>query len=239
MTGHGANVPAGWYPVDDSHQRYWDGVQWTEHVHPLHPAAPQTGQAPQPGTPYGQAPQPGTPYGQAPNTGSSYGQAPQPGSPYGQAPQPGPFNNQAPFVGQQQSGWQNSGWQDAGPAPFAQTPVYPASGQMPLHSTPNDRTLATVTHLLGLVAGFLGPLIVWIVKKEESPYVAQQAKEALNFQLTMILYWVVSFFAMIILIGLLMLPVVLVLQFVLPIVAAVAANKGTAYRYPLTLRFIP
>ncbi len=67
---------------------------------------------------------------------------------------------------------------------------------------------------------------------------AEQSKEALNFQLSLFLYWVGSIFALIILIGFVLIPVLIVLQFILPIVAAVATNKGDRFRYPLTLRFI-
>lgn len=226
MTGHERNAPAGWYPVDGGVQRYWDGMQWTDHV--IAPNA-QQGQAPQPGPmpQPGQTPQPG--HGYAPGQGQAPGQ--------GLA---GPGSGQAPFV-QPQPGWTGGGWQDPSAAPYGQVPQplvdspYPT---YPMHVSASDRSSATVVHLLGLVFGFLGPLIMYLAKKDESPYVAEQSKEALNFQLSLFIYWVGSLFALIVLIGFLLIPILIVLQFVLPIVAAVATNKGERFRYPLTLRMI-
>lgn len=104
--------------------------------------------------------------------------------------------------------------------------------------TPDDRTMALLIHLLALVSGFLGPLIIWLVKRDQSAFVDHHGKEGLNFQLTLLLAWFVAMLAALILIGLLLIPVLLVLQILFPILAAVAANRGELYRYPLTIRFI-
>jgi uncharacterized Tic20 family protein len=112
------------------------------------------------------------------------------------------------------------------------------------------RQWALVAHLSalgGLVLGlnWLGPLIVYLVKKDEHPFIADQAREALNFNLSFFLYTVVGFVAtfvlILVLVGLLLIPLLfalMVVWIVLVIVAAVRANRGEAYRYPLTIRFL-
>ncbi len=83
----------------------------------------------------------------------------------------------------------------------------------------------------------VGPFLVWLFKRDE-PYVDEQAKEALNFNISFLIYGVASALLIILLIGLLLLPAVFVTWFVLVIVAAVKASAGEHYRYPLTIRFI-
>ena len=105
---------------------------------------------------------------------------------------------------------------------------------------PNDdeRTWGMLAHVSCFVASalggmsFLGPLIVWLVKKEQSPFVADQAKEALNFQLAGLLVAIVLVWTCII-------PIVIVVGMIIySIIGAMEANKGIAYRYPYTIRFI-
>ena len=108
-------------------------------------------------------------------------------------------------------------------------------------ATPDDRTWGLLAHLSALIAiwlgglSFLGPLIVWLIKKDQSPFVADQAKEALNFQIAVL---IVSFICGITCIGLLLIPVIVVANVVFSIIAAMEANKGVYYRYPYTLRLI-
>ena len=102
----------------------------------------------------------------------------------------------------------------------------------------DDNTLALLAHLLGLFTGFLGPLILYLVKKDESPYVRHHAAEALNFQLTVMIAYVVAFVLILVLIGLLLLPVIFIDSIVLEIVATVAANRGEWYRYPINIRVV-
>ena len=105
-----------------------------------------------------------------------------------------------------------------------------------------SRNLGTLAHLSAFVTfvgipSFLGPLAVWLFKRDD-PYVEAQAKEALNFNLSFLLYGFVATVSIILLVGLLALPAVLVTWFVLVIVASMAAGRGEAYRYPLTIRFV-
>lgn len=102
----------------------------------------------------------------------------------------------------------------------------------------DDRNLAILVHLGTLFGGFLVPLIVWLVKKDESEFVAEHAKESLNFQISLILYFMASAILSLVLIGLFLLAALGVLNLVTVILATVAASKGEMYRYPLCIRFI-
>jgi len=110
---------------------------------------------------------------------------------------------------------------------------------------PDERTWATLAHLSGLLAAwlggfsFLGPLIVWLIKKDQSPFVGDQAKEALNFQIAVtIAVWVSIALIWVFCIGLILLAVVAIGSIVFSIIAAMEANKGVYYRYPYTIRLI-
>jgi len=101
----------------------------------------------------------------------------------------------------------------------------------------NDNTLPMVCHLLGL-AGFLGPLIIWLIKKNDSPAVNKHGKESLNFQISILIYVLISSASMVILIGFLLFPAVMIFDIVMIIKAALKANKGEDVQYPLCIRFI-
>jgi uncharacterized protein len=120
--------------------------------------------------------------------------------------------------------------------------------------TTQERQWAMFAHLSGLIAmwfgylGFLGPLIIWLIKKNEMPYVDQQGREAINFQLNMLL-WGIALFIIGIVVTVLTLglglfivaPVgaaLVVYSIVMPIVAAVSCNSGEAYRYPYVIRIM-
>ena len=87
-------------------------------------------------------------------------------------------------------------------------------------------------------AVLLGPLIVWLVKRDTMPFVADQGKEALNFNITVTIAAIISGILTLVLIGFLLLAVVVVGWLVLTIMATIESNKGVAYRYPFTLRLI-
>jgi hypothetical protein len=109
----------------------------------------------------------------------------------------------------------------------------------------DERLWAMVCHLAafaGLIlpyVGFVvGPLIVWAIKKDEFPLVSDQGKESINFQISMLIYGAVAASLIVIGIGFLLVPAWAVAEIVLVIVAALAANNGEQYRYPLTIRFV-
>jgi uncharacterized Tic20 family protein len=110
----------------------------------------------------------------------------------------------------------------------------------PVATTPStdDRNIAMLAHLLGIVSGFVGALIIWLIKKDQSAYVDDQAKEALNFQITMLIAFVGAWILMFVLIGMLLMPLLLVANLVFCILGAVAASNGKNYRYPVAIRLL-
>lgn len=103
--------------------------------------------------------------------------------------------------------------------------------------TSDEKTMAILSHILCLVAGFIAPLIIYLVKKD-SPYVQAHAKEALNFQLTMILAYIVSAILILVLIGILLIWALIIANLVLIIIATIRASENKLYKYPFTIRFI-
>ena len=117
-----------------------------------------------------------------------------------------------------------------------QKPVPPSS----LGLTEEERTWGMLAHISPLIAGlvalpFLGPLVVWMMYKEKSEFVTDQAKESLNFQIAVLIAGLVCAATCV---GLVLLPVVLIGALVYQIIAAMEANKGVWYRYPYTIRLI-
>lgn len=101
--------------------------------------------------------------------------------------------------------------------------------------TSDEKTLALLSHVLTFIFPLLAPLIIYLVKKDESTFVAYHAKESLNFQITM---FIVCFALIITVIGILLLWIVGIIYVVLIIVATIRASEGKLYRYPFTLRLI-
>lgn len=107
-----------------------------------------------------------------------------------------------------------------------------------------ERDWAMFTHLSAFtfyftaIGGVVGPLVMWMIKKEEYPFVDEQGKEALNFQISIVIYAVVSAVLTLILIGIVLLIAVGILNIVCIILAAVKAQNGEHYQYPLSIRFI-
>lgn len=109
----------------------------------------------------------------------------------------------------------------------------------------NVRMWATICHASAL-GGFvipaaghlLGPLIVWLAKRDVSPIIDEHGKEALNFQISMMIYSIVAAILCLAIIGFVLLPLLHVLNVVFVIIATIRANDGELYRYPLTLRLI-
>ena len=107
-----------------------------------------------------------------------------------------------------------------------------------------QRTWGLIAHLSAL-AGYVipfgnivGPLVIWLVKRDEWPFVADQAKESLNFQISMTIYMIVAGILILVAIGVVLLPLLGVLNLVAIIVAAIKANEGKQFRYPACIRFI-
>jgi uncharacterized protein len=109
----------------------------------------------------------------------------------------------------------------------------------------NVRSWCVACHLSAL-AGFVvpalghvfGPLIVWLIKRADSPEIDAHGKEALNFQISMLIYNLVAGVLCLVLIGFVLLAILHILNVVFVIIAALKAGEGEMYRYPLTIRLI-
>ena len=116
--------------------------------------------------------------------------------------------------------------------------------QIENHPSKDERTWAMLCHFsafAGLIfpfGNFLAPLIIWLIKKEELPFVENQGKEVLNFQISMTIYLLISGILCIILIGIPILIGLVIFCFIITLIAAISANDGKAYRYPMNLRLI-
>ena len=104
-----------------------------------------------------------------------------------------------------------------------------------LAPTSDEKTMALLAHVLTFVASILAPLVIYLIKKDESAFVAAHARESLNFQITVLLICIVLIIS---LIGVLLLWAVGILALILVIVATIKASEGKLYRYPFTIRFI-
>ncbi|OEI70025.1 DUF4870 domain-containing protein [Curtobacterium sp. ER1/6] len=141
----------------------------------------------------------------------SYGQ--QPGGPYGQQQPGGPGNPQGP--------------------------QYPAGYTPPQPMSPEDQRLwATLTHVGGIFSSLVVPVIAYLVLRDRGQFIREHTRQALNFHITMAIAGAVCSVLTIVLIGFVLLPILGVLVIVFAVIAAIAANRGDFYHYPLTIEFI-
>lgn len=143
----------------------------------------------------------------------------QPQQPYGQAPYGQPDPAQQPY-GQQ---------------PYAAQQPYGQPGGL---SQSDERMYALFAHIGGIFFSFLVPLIIWIMFRERSRFVDSQGKEALNFQITLAIAYVVGLVTSVIFIGVFIIIAAGIYAIVCGIMAALAVNRGEDYRYPWAFRFI-
>jgi uncharacterized Tic20 family protein len=113
----------------------------------------------------------------------------------------------------------------------------------PTEANKDARMFAMLAHLLAIFTCFVGPLVIWLIKKDEHPFVEEQGKEALNFQITIAIVWVASWVVPVILTFLacvvpFLVAAIWIVNLIFCIMACVAANKGEHYRYPVSLRLI-
>jgi len=110
--------------------------------------------------------------------------------------------------------------------------------------TKDERMWAMIAHLSAVV-GFIipfgnviAPLLIWILKKDESAFINDQGKEALNFQISITIYAIVGIILIIVLLGILLLIILGIFALIFIIIASINSYDGKAYRYPLTIRII-
>jgi len=133
------------------------------------------------------------------------------------------------------------------PAPGTEQPVNVQPEQVSKEVNKDARMWAMFCHLGGLAAllpvlplvgGIIAPLIIWQIKKEEHPFVDEQGKEAVNFQISILIYEIVAGLLIFACVGAFLLPAVIIFDVVFFVIAAIKANNGFHYRYPLCIRFI-
>lgn len=186
-------------------------------------------------------PQPDQPYGGQPDYPGGYN--PPPGVDPNYGPQSGPQPGYGPqsgygqgYPGQPQPGY-GQGYPGQ-PQPGQPVPAYPqgyGQGGGQYMPSSDDRTLALVAHLGGIFTSWILPLVIYLVKKDESPYVRHQAAQAFNFQMTMFIGQIVSYILMFLIIGFLTIFAVIACAIIFAIIAAVASNKGEWYKYPMSI----
>jgi uncharacterized Tic20 family protein len=134
--------------------------------------------------------------------------------------------------------------------------INPATDAMGSGISAEEKQWAMFAHLSALVGGiltsgwagsigcFIGPLVIWMVKKDTMPFVDDQAKEALNFNISVALVFLALFLLSVMTLGIgliIAIPAWIIIGIawlVFTIIAAIKAHEGVAYRYPLTLRLI-
>lgn len=109
---------------------------------------------------------------------------------------------------------------------------------------PRDARMWAMWCHLGALSGFIGipfgsilvPAVIWLMKRDSHPFVDENGRESLNFQVSLLLYFVIAALLCLVLVGFLLLPVLYIGGLILSIVAAIRANDGVPYRYPFTIR---
>jgi len=124
------------------------------------------------------------------------------------------------------------------PVPPQQPPQGPyGQPQQPLNPA-DEKLWATLIHIGGIFFEFLPALIGYLVLKDRGPFINAHAKAALNFQLTLIIAFIVGIITSFLFIGFIIIAVAAILNIIFSIIAAVKANQGQFYTYPLTIPFI-
>lgn len=126
------------------------------------------------------------------------------------------------------------------PPVTSSAPAPPEAGAM----SKDEQTMGMLCHLTALAkylipfGHIIGPLVIWMLKRQEMPFVDKEGKESLNFQISMTIYGILAGISILLLIGIVLLPAVLIFDFVFVVIASIEAANGKSYRYPLCIRFI-
>ena len=107
----------------------------------------------------------------------------------------------------------------------------------PATANTDPKTIATLMHVSGIFFGFVGPLVAYLVYPQDQ-FIREHSRSALNFQLTLLIGYIVSIVLAVILIGFLLMFVLIIVSLVFHIMGAIEANKGNSYTYPMSIEFL-
>ncbi len=131
------------------------------------------------------------------------------------------------------------------PAPEPETAAPAPAAASDSGISKDSLNMGMLCHLLALTAfvtagagGIVGPLVIWLIKKDTDPYVDQQGKESLNFQISVTIYAIVAGMLIFVAIGIFLLPIIGLAWLILTIIGTIKASKGGPWKYPLTIRLI-
>ncbi len=99
------------------------------------------------------------------------------------------------------------------------------------------RNLAMLLHFLGIV-GFFAPLVIWVTQKDKHKFVDEHGKAAMNYHISLIIYYAAALVSCVVLIGILLVPALVILHIVLVIIATIKASNGQLYQYPIAIKFL-
>ncbi len=220
------------YPGNPSEDPYGQGPQSGQEGSGGQPGYQQGGYPP----PHGQPGQPGQQPGGYPpphdQSGYQQGGYPpphgQPGQQPGGYPPPHGYHDQT-------GGYQAAGYQQGGYGhPGAYGPSSATTGQ----PNPDERQMGLFAHLGGGLLGWIVPLIIYLIKKDESPFVRDQAAQALNFQLLIMIGYLISWVLVFVFIGALTWFALIAVSIIFGILGGMAAHRGELYRYPFNVSWI-
>ena len=104
-------------------------------------------------------------------------------------------------------------------------------------SSKEARNMAMLCHLLGIV-GFFAPLVIWLIEKDKHRFVDEHGRAAMNYQISLMIYYAACGLLCLVFIGLVLMPVLVILHLILSIIAAMKASKGKLWRYPIAIPFL-
>ncbi len=125
-----------------------------------------------------------------------------------------------------------SQWHEAAPSPAPYSPGAPS--EHPVETSQDARNMAMLCHLLGAV-GFFGPLVIWLVERDTHRYVDEQGREAMNYQISLMIYLAALGITII---GAFLIPALLIVHIVLIAMGSMKASRGEPWHYPIAITFL-
>ena len=104
--------------------------------------------------------------------------------------------------------------------------------------TKDECNMAMLAFILAIPTSWLGPLIVWLIKKDQSPFINDQGKEILNFQITLFIVYIIGVVLTFVIVGCFIVAAVVICSLIFNIMGAISASKGVPYRYPFAIRLL-